>query len=151
MDNSATKKLENKYKKDYPKGTRFVVACQKGKIEDVKSFLANNPEVVNQVGKTSWGWEGTGLSATAYKGHTEIVRLLLDNGAKVNQANNNKRTPLHKAANVEIAKLLLDKGAKVNQAEYDGQTPLDMADNDEIEELLIAHEGKYKSELKNIK
>ena len=47
--------LNEKYKREYPKGTAFVVACQWEKIEDVKLFIAYDSKVVNQLGKDSYG------------------------------------------------------------------------------------------------
>ena len=102
--------LIEKYKKDYPKGAPFVVACETGNLEDVKLFLANNPEVLNQVGKDREGKERTGLIAAADKGHNEVVKLLLDKGADPNIANTWGLTPLDVAKNDEIKELLIDHG-----------------------------------------
>ena len=33
--------LVEKYKRQYPRGTPFVVACEKGQLEDVKAFITN--------------------------------------------------------------------------------------------------------------
>ena len=53
------------------------------------------------------GGERTGLMAAAWKGHTQIAKLLLEKGADVNQGNNDGQTPLDLADNKpEIAKLL---------------------------------------------
>lgn len=61
------------------------------------------------------------------EGHIQVCSLLLNYGAKVNLADNERRTPLHKAArNVQISlvQLLLDHGADVNAIDYNGCSPL---------------------------
>lgn len=63
-----------------------------------------------------------------------IVRSLLAAGAKVNQANTSRRTPLHKASATgredvaeQVVILLLEAGANVNLADATGRTPLSEA------------------------
>ncbi len=80
-----------------------------------------------------------------YHGHLEIAKLLIENGAKVNQIRtDNGIVPLYVAAekgHLEIAELLIKKGAKVNQARTDdGVAPLHLAvyqGHLEIAKLLI--------------
>lgn len=70
---------------------------------------------------------GTALMRAAYNGHLEVVKLLLDKGAKVNIQNEAGSTSLMKAAyngHFEIVKLLIDKGASVNLKEKHGSTAL---------------------------
>ena len=90
------------------------MACQKRKIEDVKLFLPHDTKVLNQVGKSSGGYEWTGLGAAARWGcgHTEIAKLLLDNGADPNKKSKDGLTPLRYAYNDEIKQLLIAKGGK---------------------------------------
>mgnify|MGYP003953180329 CR=1 FL=1 len=87
------------------------------------------------------------LFIAAHDGHTEIVQLLLDRAANVNQANNNGWTPLLIAAekgHTEVARLLLERGANVNQANNNGWTPLLIAihhDHAELARLLLDHDA----------
>ena len=73
--------------------------------------------------------------------HVDIVKLLLEKGANIEQ-HNNKGTPLLIACemnHVDIVKLLLEKGANKYYMDVWGQTALDIAtdhDNTKIIALL---------------
>ena len=87
------------------------------------------------------------------KGHTEIVELLIANGADGN-AKGDGQTPLHGAAywgSKEIVQLLIAKGVDVNAKTNDGETPLEWANwrsHAETADLLRKHGGKTGEELK---
>ncbi|XP_032091514.1 protein phosphatase 1 regulatory subunit 12C isoform X3 [Thamnophis elegans] len=71
----------------------------------------------------------------------EVVEFLVENGADVNQADNEGWTPLHVAASCgynEIAQYLLDHGANIAAVNSDGDVPLDIAEADSMEALLRA-------------
>ena len=78
---------------------------------------------------------------------TEIVRVLLEGGAKVNESETGF-TPLHAAAftgSLETVKLLVSRGANVNARNSAKQTPLALAKkrtSEEIQKYLIAHGAK---------
>lgn len=76
----------------------------------------------------------------------EVIKILTDNGADINQKNFEGLSPLHLAANIskeeslEPLKYLLTKGADVNTQDIRGNTPLFAAfaaDNDNAIKLLI--------------
>jgi hypothetical protein len=73
-------------------------------------------------------WNGsTPLRYAAGKGHAEIARLLLQNGAEVNAKSNYGNTPLHWAAfqgHVDILHLLVENGANLEAQESGGSRPL---------------------------
>jgi ankyrin repeat protein len=62
------------------------------------------------------GFHGTPLRAASYKGHIDVVRVLLDHGANVNTLDK-KKTPISSACrggHPEIMRLLLEHGADVD-------------------------------------
>jgi len=91
--------------------------------EQLKNFVLlqkQNPNVPFENGKTL-------LHYAANRGHIEIVRLLLENGAKINVQDKDKKTPLHEAMTYHhdrVARLLIEKGANVNLKDKEGKTPL---------------------------
>ena len=76
------------------------------------------------------GTNTTALMMAAEGGQTEIARLLIDKGAKLDLDNGTGQTALMMAAErgqTEIARLLIDKGAKLDLADKDGNTALMVA------------------------
>lgn len=60
-------------------------------------------------------------------GKTDIVRLLIGAGARIDWTNENGQTSLHYAASrnrLEIAQILIDNGCDVNVHDNLGSTPL---------------------------
>ena len=82
------------------------------------------------------GEGGTVLDFAAEQGNTDVVKLLIANGADVNAYGEVGDTPLHAAKNIEIAKILIDNGADIH-ADCDCGTPLHTAEDAEIAQLLI--------------
>ena len=103
-------------------------AARQGDIEEVKRILSCNVDINKG--------ELTPLYIAAENGHTEIVKLLLDAGAKVDE------TTLYCVAqfgNTELLALLLEAGADVN-GEKDYDSPLYVAGrygNTETVKLLL--------------
>ena len=76
----------------------------------------------------------TPLHLAVIIGKTEIIKLLLDNGANVNAKAEDDITPLHIAQlndDKKIAKLLIENGADINARDKYGLTPMDIANLDE--------------------
>nr|XP_056714745.1 ankyrin repeat domain-containing protein 50-like [Euleptes europaea] len=76
------------------------------------------------------GDQGPGPSLQHALEHEDSVRLLLENGASVNQRDANGRTLLASAAhsgNYEVAGLLLARGAQAEVPDQHGQTPMTLA------------------------
>jgi ankyrin repeat protein len=78
------------------------------------------------VNRPNW----TPLHYAASKGHTEMMRLLIDNDAYIDSESPNGTTPLMMAAyyaTPKAVKLMLEEGADPTLQNKDGQTALDMA------------------------
>lgn len=112
----------------------------KGDLDKVKSLLAEKPEEVNE--KNIFNW--TPLHTAALAGHTDIVALLLANGAR-GDADDRGETPMHAAAakgHKDIVELLLAAGMNPNCRNLARITPLHEAvigGHKEVVELLIAN------------
>ncbi len=69
----------------------------------------------------------TALIKASQRGRVEIVKALIESGAKVNEKDNYDNTALMSAECTEIVKLLLDNGAKVDEKNNNGETALKRA------------------------
>jgi ankyrin repeat protein len=73
----------------------------------------------------------------------EITNKLLNLGADVNVLDNDRRTPLHHAAEsgkARVIALLVQRGASTGTKDsLKGKTPLELAATDHIKELIIVH------------
>ncbi len=100
-----------------------------GDLNTVQSLLKQNPNLVSS--RNVFG--NTPLTLSVWRGHQQVIELLLTKGADVNEAvSATGDTPLHlvvKAPMTEINRLsilelLLAKGADVNARNKRGETPL---------------------------
>lgn len=106
----------------------LITAIKKGDMRHISKILKYRNVDVNQPNSRGW----TPLIVACEKGRADIVRLLLDAGANVNQKSMNKyeESPLSVAVggcDIRIMKILLDKGASVNDSTSNGKTVLHMA------------------------
>ncbi len=110
----------------------------------------------------------TALYLASRAGQVQIVKILLEQGAFVNEKDNSGCIALHRASygehsKVEIVEMLLKNGAYVNTQDNDGYTPLDHASGnasvfiglpggpEDVKRLLITYGGQKSRELKESK
>jgi ankyrin repeat protein len=110
-----------------PLHKQIIKAAKAGDLATVRTLLENDASLVNA--RDSDG--STPLHCAAWKGHADVVTLLLDNGADVNAKNTNDHwgdTPLHAAAHGNqraAAEVLLARGADIHALNMFGRKPLD--------------------------
>jgi len=127
------------------KDEAFLSAAKKGKLDEVKSLLAEGVDV-----DCSDAFSCTGLFWASANNHKSIVEYLIEKGANLNAGAGVGGTPLARAAyegHVEVVELLIAKGADVNAKDVSGGSPLDSAD-ESVVDLLRKHGGKTSEELK---
>ena len=104
----------------------IIKAAKSGDAERVSALLTCDESLVEARDKDG----STPLHCAVWKGHQQVVALLLKAGADVNAQNENDHwgtTPLHAAAHANqaaIAQLLIDYGANVRATDREGRTPL---------------------------
>ena len=104
----------------------MIKAAKKGDTRIVKELLDNDVSLINARDSD----HSTPLHCAVWKGHKDIVELLLKHGADVNAKNQNEHwgdTPLHAAAHAnqrDIAEILIAHKADVNAKNSSGRTPL---------------------------
>ena len=112
------------------------VAAGLGQRERIEQLLADGVDV----NLPTRGWKNTPLVYAVGGGNLEIVRLLVERGARIDARNAIGATPLHVAAgqgHTEIAAWLLEQEQSLRTAVDDeGYTPLDWARSDAIRQLF---------------
>ncbi len=92
------------------------------------------------------------LIVAVRNGHADIVRILIDAGAFVNESGS-PGYPIHEAVNrgyADIVRMLLDAGAYASMMDSNGRTPFDLADcagKTEIAQLIRKAGGLSDPEL----
>jgi len=104
----------------------IIKAAKTANVPRLKELLANDCGLLDARDRDG----STPLHCAVWKGHEDVVALLVDAGADVNAHNENDHwgtTPLHAAAHANqsvIAQLLIDHGADINARDREGRTPL---------------------------
>lgn len=111
---------------------QLIAAVKSGDVAAVGQALQNGASASAVAADPETIWQGEPVKSqpihyAAAGGHVEIVRLLLERGAKADATNSAGQSPLHLARNAEIAELLLAQGTDLNRVDLLGQLPLHMA------------------------
>lgn len=95
---------------------QIIKAAKSGEVQTVKALLQKDPDLIHVADRDG----STPLHCAAWKGHVEIVELLLSAGAEIDVHSNNAHwgtTALHAASHgkrTAVAKLLIQRGAEIN-------------------------------------
>jgi len=111
----------------------------------IESYVGTDPELVKllitegaDVNAKSYGGE-TPLLKAMRAGRADLLPVLLENGARVNDVNDRGESALHATSNPECIAMLLDHGANVNAQNSEGATPLHLnVGNLEVVKILLA-------------
>lgn len=143
----------------FERAAEFLAACAGGDLDEARLMLRAadpgpgaepDPDAPPPARAVLDSTNADGISAlhqACIDENLEVVRFLVEQGATVNQADNEGWTPLHVAAScgyLDIARYLLSHGANIAAVNSDGDLPLDLAESDAMEGLLkaeIAHRG----------
>jgi hypothetical protein len=132
---------------------KLLVAVKHRDIKEVEYLLSKERHwfIRANVDARRTTYSDTALMIASSKGHTEIVEVLLDNGADVNAYNNYGDTALINASengHIKIVEMLLDNGAVVNAKNNDDETARMMArenGHEEVVDMLLENEADVKT------
>jgi ankyrin repeat protein len=117
-------------------------AARDGNLAEVERLVGEDPSRVNAKQECSMA---TPLSSAAEEGHIEVVRLLLDQGAAINEQEDYGSTAVLCASqqgHTPVVELLLERGADPTLPDGDGSTSL-MTASDQghlgVVRLLLDH------------
>ena len=104
----------------------MIKAAKAGEVAAIARLLALDKGLINARDKDG----STPLHCAAWKGHAEVVKILLDAGAEVSARSRNEHygdTALHAAAHgnqKDVVRILIARGADLNAKNRIGRTPL---------------------------
>uniref|UniRef100_A0A0G4HXP8 EF-hand domain-containing protein n=1 Tax=Chromera velia CCMP2878 TaxID=1169474 RepID=A0A0G4HXP8_9ALVE len=104
-------------------GKKLLDGARNGHLKHVEEAIKNQVDV----NFCEPPYNKSALIYAAYKGFDNIIKVLLEKGADINQADGEGRTALHEAAfhgKLSTVQLLCDRGANYNLCDEEGHTPL---------------------------
>jgi len=104
------------------KEDKFIALAANGELNKVRNYLKKGIDI-NARNKAKW----TALAYACKYNHNEVIKLLVDSGANVNQTVNVGSTPLQIALNndnTEIAEYLISHNADIDIKDIMGMTAL---------------------------
>jgi len=105
--------------------TSLMLSSWIGEIDAMKALLAANPKPNIEAKSSREEW--TALTRAARAGDVEAVNMLLDEGAKINAVDVDRRTVLMSSAfmdQLDVVNVLLNRGAKIETRDIAGHTAL---------------------------
>jgi len=124
----------------------FFRYCEEGDIQNVINRLTDNAVDINsEMRRGNYNEYTTPLIVASTYGHKDIVKILLDSGANIEDSDEHRHTALFLACQhgyFDIIKILLNRGANVNSYEEHGVSCLAMASckgNNDIVKMLLDH------------
>jgi hypothetical protein len=123
----ANKPWQDWWKTKRGHNNKLLAAAERGDITTIRDSLdpTKYKDLVADINAKGLD-EFTPLHFAANEGQLEAVKVLLENGAKVDSTSSSGRTPLHIACNrgnKGIIELLVNSGANVDVQDKDGNTP----------------------------
>ncbi len=119
--------------------SELMIAARDGQVQQVATLIRSGAEV--NLKTSPYGF--TALIIASMWGNEGVTRLLLDNGARINEKDEQGNSSLIYASqfgHVEVIRLLLAGGAQINDMNNDGKSALYNASilgYDDIVEMLI--------------
>merc|ERR1719510_675057 len=142
VSGSSASVLGSGCRRDSGREERLWNAAYAGNLAEVKQLLQFTfVDPTPKYGRCRIGT--TPLIAAAFKGHKDVVQLLLDNNADIDHRDSNVKTALMFAAwkgHKDVIQVLLDNGANVNHQDKKGYTALMKAaqyGHKEVVQLLL--------------
>ena len=114
----------------------LILAAYNNQVQIAEQFIKNGADVNFTFS------QGTAIHGAAFKGHLEIVKLLANNGAALDEPDQNKTTPIIYATlfgHTEVAKYLFARGADPYFEDATGSSALSYAKSLNNEELLTLY------------
>lgn len=103
---------------------RLIVAAIEGDYDSAQDAIKRGADV-NWANWTDNDWVSwSALMKASYKGHTEVAKLLLQEGAQVDLQNNTGQSALLCARDTKMMELLLKNGAHIDLQDNNGLTAL---------------------------
>lgn len=119
----------------------FLQAAQDGNLQKVREMHVSMPEIIKTSDKDEW----TALLYAARFGRLNVVKYLLESGARIDEMDVDRYTALHHAAafgQKKTCEFLLKKGAKINARTKGAVTPRRLAESNGHAETADFLEGK---------
>jgi ankyrin repeat protein len=114
-----------------PRGSILYRASKQNCVKVVEILLQHNPDLETPGPYSDFYASRSPLLAAVYQGHPEIVQMLLQAGANINQSTSNGDRPLHyaiwtklQASNEECLKILLEYHPDIDALDVQLDTPL---------------------------